>query len=179
MVFKVINSYGRSEYAMNEDKVIQFKSPGTPGAVPDVLTEVLREGARQLLTSAIEAEVAAFLERFQSEKTSEDVKRMVRNGRLPSRTIQTGIEDIEVSVPRVRDREGKLRYRIDSAAVSAAHEDAGGAVAVAVPERPLHGRFSGSADSIAGQGRTGGVIGQHDQPAEGELEGRAAALVTA
>lgn len=35
---------------MNEDKVIQFKSPGTPGAVPDVLTEVLREGARQLLT---------------------------------------------------------------------------------------------------------------------------------
>ena len=61
MVFKVINSYERSEYAVSEDKVIRFKSPGTPGSVQDALTDVLREGARRLLASAIEAEVAAFL----------------------------------------------------------------------------------------------------------------------
>lgn len=95
---------------MSEDKVIRLKSPGVPGVVQDALTEVLREGARQLLASAIEAEVAVFLERFESEKTLEGVKRMVRNGRLPSRTIQTGIGNIEVSMPRVRDREGKLRF---------------------------------------------------------------------
>ena len=111
MVLKVINSYGRNEYAMSEDKVIRLKSPGTPGAVQDVLTEVLREGARRLLVSAIEAEVATFLERFQAEKTTEGVSRMVRNGRLPRRTIQTGVGDIEVSVPRVRDRENKVRFR--------------------------------------------------------------------
>lgn len=110
MVFKVINSYERSEYAMGDDKVIRLKSPGTPGAVHDVLTEVLREGAQRLLASAIEAEVAAFLERYRDEKTAEGLNRMVRNGRLPGRTIQTGIGDVEVSVPRVRDREGKVRF---------------------------------------------------------------------
>lgn len=78
--------------------------------VHDALTELLREGAQRLLASAIEAEVAAFLERFQGEKTAEGRSRLVRNGRLPSRTIQTGIGDVEVSVPRVRDREGKIRF---------------------------------------------------------------------
>jgi transposase-like protein len=110
MVFKVINSYERSEYAMGDDKVIRLKSPGTPGAVHDALTEVLREGAQRLLASAIEAEVAAFLGRYRDEKTAEGLSRVVRNGHLPSRTIQTGIGDVEVSVPRVRDREGKVRF---------------------------------------------------------------------
>ena len=95
---------------MNKDKVTRLKSPGTPGVVHDALTELLREGAQRVLASAIEAEVAAFLERFQGEKTAEGKRRLVRNGRLPSRTIQTGIGDVEVSVPRVRDREGKIRF---------------------------------------------------------------------
>jgi transposase-like protein len=111
MVFEVINSYGRSPYAMSEDKVIRWKSPGTPGAVQEALTEVLRAGAQRLLASAIEAEVAAFLERFQAETMVEGVSRMVRKGRLPARTIQTGSGNVEVSVPRVRDREGKVRFR--------------------------------------------------------------------
>ena len=110
MVFKVINAYERSEYAVSKDKMTRLKSPGTPGVVHDALTELLREGAQRLLASAIEAEVAAFLERFQGEKTAEGKSRLVRNGRLPSRTIQTGIGDVEVSVPRVRDREGKIRF---------------------------------------------------------------------
>jgi len=95
---------------MHEDKVIRLKSPGTPGPVEDALTEVLREGARRLLASAIEAEVTSFLERFQAEKTAEGLSRAVRNGHLPTRSIQTGIGDIEVSVPRVRDRAGKIRF---------------------------------------------------------------------
>ena len=95
---------------MSDDKVIRLKSPGAPGVVHDVLTDVLREGARRLLASAIEAEVAAFLGRYRDEKTAEGLSRVVRNGHLPSRTIQTGIGDVEVSVPRVRDREGKVRF---------------------------------------------------------------------
>jgi hypothetical protein len=31
MVFKVINAYERSEYAVSKDKVTRLKSPGTPG----------------------------------------------------------------------------------------------------------------------------------------------------
>ena len=40
MVFKVINSYGRNEYAMSEEKLVRLKSPGTPGPVHEALTEV-------------------------------------------------------------------------------------------------------------------------------------------
>jgi transposase-like protein len=35
---------------------------------------------------------------------------VVRNGRLPARSIQTGLGAVEVSVPRVRDREHKVRF---------------------------------------------------------------------
>ena len=31
---------------------------------------------------------------------------MVRNGHLPKRTIQTGVGDVDVQVPKVRDRSG-------------------------------------------------------------------------
>ena len=79
---------------MSEDTVISLKNPGSPSTVSDALTEILREGAQKLLASAIEAEVNAFLQRFQDEKTAQGLQRMVRNGRLPKRTLQTGIGDI-------------------------------------------------------------------------------------
>jgi putative transposase len=78
--------------------------------VADVLTEVLRDGAQRMLAAAIEAEVGAFLERFRSEKTSDGRQRMVRNGHLPRRSLQTGVGAVAVKVPRVRDREGTIRF---------------------------------------------------------------------
>jgi len=60
------------------------------------LEEVLRDGARQMLQSAIENEVAEFLEKYSSRK---DVK---RNGYLPQRLIQTGIGPLPIRKPRVR-----------------------------------------------------------------------------
>ena len=95
---------------MSDDNVIPLKIPGNAGPVADALTDVLRAGAQRLLAAAIEAEVHGFLQRYQGEKTVEGLQRLVRNGRLPKRTIQTGIGDIEVSMPRVRDREGKIRF---------------------------------------------------------------------
>jgi len=81
---------------------------GIPIPVPeDVLTEVLREGARKLLAEAVAAEVAEFLALYQGLRTAEGQQRVVRNGRLPEREIQTGIGSIPVCVPRVRDRGGK------------------------------------------------------------------------
>lgn len=82
----------------------------------DPLTEVLRVGARRLLAEAVEAEVAAFLAEYQDERDETGRQRLVRNGHLPSRTIQTGVGDVEVQVPRVRDRGGcdggeELRYQ--------------------------------------------------------------------
>jgi putative transposase len=103
MVFEVINSYKRSKYAMSEDKIIPLKNPGVPAPVADALTELRREGAQQMLAAAIEAEVAAFLERFKDEKTADGCQRVVRNGHLPTRSIETGVGAVEVTVPRVRD----------------------------------------------------------------------------
>jgi putative transposase len=81
---------------------------GVPTPVPeDMLTEVLREGAQKLLAEAIAAEVAGFLARYQALRTAEGQQRVVRNGRLPEREIQTGLGSIPVCVPRVRDRGGK------------------------------------------------------------------------
>lgn len=95
---------------MKNDKVVTLKNPGFPGEVRDALTEVLRHGARQLLSEAIEMEVAEFLARYRDAKDSAGRARLVRNGYLPARTIQTGIGEVPVKAPRVRDREGSIRF---------------------------------------------------------------------
>jgi putative transposase len=71
---------------------------------PDVLTEVLREGARRMLARAIAAEVAAWIDDRAHLKDETGRQQVVRNGHLPERTIQTGIGPLEVQQPRVRDR---------------------------------------------------------------------------
>ena len=48
---------------MKQDNVIGLKSPGVASAVNDALTDLLREGARQMLALAVEAEVQEFLAR--------------------------------------------------------------------------------------------------------------------
>ena len=95
---------------MSNDNVFEFKNPGVANVVRDVLTDVLREGARELLAQAIEAEVAEFLGKYRGEQDKAGRTRMVRNGYLPARTIQTGIGEVPVKAPRVRDRAGEIRF---------------------------------------------------------------------
>ena len=95
---------------MSNDNVFEFKNPGIANTVRDVLTDVLREGARELLAQAIEAEVAEFLGQYRGEQDRTGRTRMVRNGYLPARTIQTGIGEVPVKAPRVRDRAGEIRF---------------------------------------------------------------------
>ncbi len=95
---------------MDKDNVFELKNPGTAGAVRDALTDVLRQGAQQLLAQAIEAEVAEFLRPHRDQKDDSGRARLVRNGYLPRRTIQTGIGDVPVRAPRVRDRLGEVRF---------------------------------------------------------------------
>jgi transposase-like protein len=70
----------------------------------DILTDLLRDGARRLLAEAIEAEVAAWIDDRAHLKDRAGHQQVVRNGHLPERTIQTGIGPVEVKQPRVRDR---------------------------------------------------------------------------
>src|SRR5689334_14444588 len=67
----------------------------------DVITEILRDGARRLLAEAIEAEVAAWIDARAHLKDASGRHHVVRNGHLPERTIQTGIGEIGVRQPRV------------------------------------------------------------------------------
>lgn len=70
----------------------------------DILTPVLREGARRMLALAVEAEVAEWIEQRTGLVDDEGRRLVVRNGHQPSRTIQTGLGDVEVVRPRVHDR---------------------------------------------------------------------------
>lgn len=95
---------------MKKDTVLQLKNPGLALPVSDILTDVLRDGAKRMLASAVEAEVAVFLERFSVERTAGGRARMVRNGHHRTRSVQTGLGAIEVAMPRVRDRQGKIAF---------------------------------------------------------------------
>src|SRR5512147_931484 len=70
----------------------------------DVLTDLLRDGARRMLAEAIEAEVAAWIDAHAHLQDQAGRRQVVRNGHLPERTIQTGVGPVEVRQPRVRDR---------------------------------------------------------------------------
>src|SRR5512147_144777 len=70
----------------------------------DVLSDILRGGARRMLAQAVEAEVAAWIDAHAHLKDDAGRQQVVRNGHLPERTIQTGIGNVEVKQPRVRDR---------------------------------------------------------------------------
>lgn len=74
--------------------------------VTDPLTELLRNGARELIAQAVEAELQVLLEQHAEHRLPDGRKAVVRNGYLPERTVQTGIGDVEIKVPKVRDRSG-------------------------------------------------------------------------
>ena len=74
--------------------------------VTDPLTELLRSGARELIAQAVEAELKALLEQHASNRFPDGRRAVVRNGYLPARTVQTAIGDVEIKVPKVRDRCG-------------------------------------------------------------------------
>jgi len=87
---------------MKNDNLVALHTPAQ-----DVLTALLNTGAQQLLTQAIEAEVASLLTHYQGLLTESGLQGVVRNGHLPERTIQTGLGDIGVQIPKVRDRTGQ------------------------------------------------------------------------
>lgn len=81
----------------NNHNVTELHKPDNP------LNELLKQGAHQLLAQAIEAEVQALLAQFASLQ-ADGKQAVVCNGHLPERTLQTGLGDITVKVPKVRDR---------------------------------------------------------------------------
>jgi transposase-like protein len=70
----------------------------------ELLQQLIRRGAAALIAAALEAELQDFLERHAQLRTAAGTRAVVRNGYLPKRTLRTTLGEIEVRVPRVRDR---------------------------------------------------------------------------
>jgi putative transposase len=68
------------------------------------LSEIARQGAEQMLKLALEAEIEDFINSYKKEKTGDGLQRIVRNGYHQERSIQTGVGELKVIVPRSRDR---------------------------------------------------------------------------
>lgn len=96
---------------MLEDNVLTLENPAIGN---DPLTDVLRQGARKLLAQAIEAEVENFLSQHRDLRDEKGRVRLVRNGHLPEREVQTGIGAVRVKAPRVHDRAKDEKIRFSS-----------------------------------------------------------------
>jgi putative transposase len=91
---------------MKENLILEDKNPSNQ--YKDYLEQILREGAKKLLMQAIENEVAEYIESLKVIKDESNRRLVTRNGYLPERTIQTGLGEISINQPRIRDkREGK------------------------------------------------------------------------
>ncbi len=73
-------------------------------ATVPVLDDILRDGARLALQSAIEREVKEYIERNGQHRDDAGHRLVVRNGHHPARKIQSGNGPIEVRQPRVNDK---------------------------------------------------------------------------
>ena len=88
---------------MNNNNVQTLPQPDE--SVDDPLTSLLRQGARQLIAQAVEAELQAYLGQHNSPM-QDGKSAIIRNGYLPERDIQTGLGAVPVKIPKVRDRSG-------------------------------------------------------------------------
>jgi transposase-like protein len=86
--------------------LIEFKTPVATETFADALTELVRQGAQQIIAQAVEAELQNFLSQYQDLRDEQGRKAVVRDGYLPERTIVTGVGEVAVQVPKVRDRTG-------------------------------------------------------------------------
>jgi hypothetical protein len=154
-----------------------------PGAFSDCLTEILRSGARALLTQAVEAEVAEFLAKHSDLKTETGQQRVVHHGHLPQRKIMTGIGPVAVCQPRVRDREATEGARIrNSPSILPRYGRWSQSVEVLIPVLYLKGISSGDFEealaALVGQGRARS-IGVDPCPPQGAVDRGACAVAEA
>ena len=82
-------------------KIVENEAVREEGYTLDTLA---REGARRMLMSALEEEVAAYVERHAEARDGEGRRLVVRNGQARARGITCGAGTLEVRTPRVNDR---------------------------------------------------------------------------
>ena len=86
---------------MSESTSESFRFPASPG---DVLSEICRRGAQQMLAAAIEAEVGEWIASRTELQGGLGRRQVMHSGYLPPRKIVTSLGEIPVRQPRVHDR---------------------------------------------------------------------------
>lgn len=74
------------------------------GVGRSLLDEIVRDGARQMLSAALAAEVAAYVEQFVDQVDEQGRRLVVRNGYHQQREVLTAAGAVSVTAPRVNDR---------------------------------------------------------------------------
>jgi putative transposase len=105
------------------------------------LEELIRRGARQVIQTAIEAELAELLATYDNVETLVGQRVLVRNGYLPEREVLTAVGPVAVRVPKVRDR-SRSGVKFNSALVPP-YVRRSGRVSAALPWLYLKGISSG------------------------------------
>jgi hypothetical protein len=85
---------------VTDSNVFQLSQPGT---FSDPLTEVLRNGARALLSQAVEAEVATLLKRFLTSLSSTPRKTFMEPSTRPSSRWRSGPKVLTNDLVRRQD----------------------------------------------------------------------------
>lgn len=86
---------------MKKDTVVEFRRPQQK---QDLLSTMLREGARHLIAQAVRAEFEDFLAGYSGQRAVDGRRAVVRNGFQPEREILTGLGPVAVQVPKARSR---------------------------------------------------------------------------
>ncbi len=89
---------------MKNDNVISLERPEEN---EDILTGLLRQGARELISKAVQAELGHFLDQYKDVVDQQGRRSVVRNGYQPERELMTGIGPVDIQVPKTRDKSGR------------------------------------------------------------------------
>ncbi len=66
-----------------------------------LLDDIVREGARRMLTAALEAEVDTYLAELAAERDERGRRLVVRNGHAQPREVMTAAGAVQVAAPRL------------------------------------------------------------------------------
>ena len=80
------------------------ESNDNTGSGRSLLDEIVRDGARQMLAAALEAEVAAYIAQFTDRVDENGHRLVVRNGYHDERTVLSAAGGVLVKAPRVNDK---------------------------------------------------------------------------
>jgi putative transposase len=125
-------------------KVVQEGSEANETGA-SLLDAIVRDGARQMLAAALQAEVAAYVEAHRGEVDSDGRRLVVRNGFHAAREVTTAAGAVPVRQPRVNDKrldEASGERRRFSSAILPAWSRKSLRVAEVLPLLYLHGLSS-------------------------------------